>query len=57
MPADHQLAPATPPTTRSELITHLEAAVPVIEAQDATAVFLLRLILKILRDWDTDKRR
>jgi hypothetical protein len=57
MPADQNGAPAPLPTSRSELIRYLEAAIPLTEAQDATAVFLLRLVLKILGDWNDQQRR
>jgi hypothetical protein len=48
MPEDCNGASA-PPTNRHELITHLDAAVRLTEAEDGTAGFLLRLILNILR--------
>jgi hypothetical protein len=46
-----------PPEDRQALIKYLEEAVELTEAQDATAVYLLRLLISILRGENTEHRR
>jgi hypothetical protein len=46
-----------PSEDRQALIKYLEAAVELTEAQDATAVYLLRLLISILRGENTEHRR
>jgi hypothetical protein len=48
MPADHD-GGGRPPTDSNELVKYLEAALRLTEAQDATAGFLLKLLLETLK--------
>jgi hypothetical protein len=54
---DHNGGSPPPPKTRRALIKYLEAAVSLTEAQDATAVYLLRLLIGILKGENTEHRR
>jgi hypothetical protein len=47
MPADHDGAKL--PMNRRELIRYFECVVQLTQAEDATAAFLLRLLLNILK--------
>jgi hypothetical protein len=46
-----------PPEDREGLIKYLEAAVRFTEAQDATAVYLLRVLISILKGESSEHRR
>jgi hypothetical protein len=49
MPGGYDRRSSLQLSSREELIKYLEAAVPRIEAEDATAGFLLRIVLETLR--------